>query len=51
MYKDDFYGFFSNRKEQILQRIERAMGKQIPREQMMEEEGRFVDNTIEDEEL
>lgn len=51
MYKDDFYGFFNNRKEQILQRIEKAIGKQIPRDQLIEEEGKFVDNSIEDDEL
>ncbi len=50
MYKDDFYGFFNNRKEQILQRIEKVIGKQIPREQLIEEEGEFVDNSIEDDE-
>ncbi len=51
MYKDDFYGFFNNRKEQILQKIEKAIGKQIPRDQLIEEEGKFVDNSIEDDEL
>lgn len=51
MYKDNFYGFFNNRKEQILQRIEKAIGKQIPRDQLIEEEGKFVDNSIEDDEL
>lgn len=51
MYKDDFYGFFYNRKEQILERIEKAMGKQIPREQMIEEEGKFADYTIENDEI
>ncbi|MGB4491165.1 MAG: DUF262 domain-containing protein [Bacteroidales bacterium] len=51
MYEDDFYGFFNNRKEQILQRIEKAIGKQIPRDQLIEEEGKFVDNSIEDDEL
>jgi Uncharacterized conserved protein len=50
MYKDDFYGFFNNRKEQIIQRIEKVIGKQIPREQLIEEEGKFVDNSIEDDE-
>lgn len=51
MYKDDFYGFFSNRKELILQRIEKAIGKQILRGKTIEEEGKFVDNTIEDDEI
>jgi len=49
LYNDDFYGFFYNRKEQILQKIEKAMGKQISREQLLEEEGTFVDNTIEED--
>ena len=52
MYKDDFYGFFNDRKEQILQRIEKAMGKIIPRDQVVLEEGVYVDNTIdEDDEM
>lgn len=50
LYKNDFYGFFADRKEQILKRIETAMGKQIPREQLLIEEGDFVDTTIEDDE-
>ena len=50
MYSDDFYGFFNSRKELILQRIENAMKKQIPREQIVEEEGEFVDNLIEEDE-
>lgn len=50
MYNDDFYGFFNNRKELILQRIENAIKKQIPRELIIEEEGEFVDNLIEDDE-
>ena len=49
MYNDDFYKFFSHRKEQILQKIEKAMKKQISREQFIEE-GEFVnDIDIEDE--
>ena len=50
LYNDDFYGFFDNRKEQILLRIEKAMGKKIPRDQIIEEEGKFIENTIEDDE-
>lgn len=42
MNKDDFYGFFEYRKEQILQKIEKAMGKSIPRNQ--KEEGEFNEN-------
>ena len=49
MHNDDFYGFFNNRKELILQRIENAMKKQIPREQIIEEEGEFIDNVVEEE--
>jgi hypothetical protein len=41
---DDFYGFFNERKEKILQRIELAMGKTIPREMILEEEGNFQED-------
>ena len=51
MYKDDFWGFFNDRKEQILLRIEKAMGKTIPREQLSIEEGNYIDPPNEDEEL
>jgi hypothetical protein len=51
MYNDDFYGFFNDRKELILQRIENAMKKQIPRDMVIEEEGKFVDNSIENDEI
>lgn len=44
MYKDDFYGFFADRKQRILEKIEGAMGKKIAREQEYQEEGVFVDN-------
>ena len=50
MYQDDFYGFFNDRKEQILQRIEGAMGKTISREQTIEEE-RFVEDSDEDNDI
>lgn len=43
MYQDNFYGFFADRKEKILQKIEAAMGKIIAREQVMMEEGYYVD--------
>jgi len=43
MYNDDFKSFFEDRKEQILQRIEKAMGKTIARDQLIPEEGIFVD--------
>jgi len=51
MYQDDFYKFFNDRKEQILQRIEKVMGKTIPREQSIEEEGIFVDDSVEDNDI
>jgi len=50
MYQDDFYGFFNDRKEQILQRIERAMEKTISREQTLEEES-FVEDSDEDNDI
>lgn len=43
MYKDDFPGFFSSRKEMILQRIEKAMNKTIPRDYVPQDEGEFID--------
>ncbi|HUW08067.1 MAG TPA: DUF262 domain-containing protein [Williamwhitmania sp.] len=49
MYSDDFYGFFNNRKNQILNRIEQAMGKTIARDQAIYEEGQFI-NSSDDEE-
>jgi hypothetical protein len=42
LYNDDFKSFFADRKEQILQRIEQAMGKPISREQVLPEEGTFM---------
>lgn len=42
MYADDFANFFSDRKEKILQRIERAMNKSIPRGTMQTEEGIYL---------
>ncbi len=45
LYNDDFNNFFADRKEQILQRIERAMGKPISREQVLPEEGEFMGDT------
>ena len=44
MYNDDFYGFFADRKEQILQRIEQVMGKTIVRDQEVQEEGVYDDD-------
>jgi hypothetical protein len=43
MYQDDFYVFFADRKEKILQKIEAAMGKNIARDQEIPEEGSFID--------
>lgn len=51
MYNDDFYGFFADRKNQILQRIEQAMGKTIVRDQLIPEEGTFVDETVDNGEV
>ncbi len=47
MQTDDFYGFFNKRKEQILQRIEKAMNKQIPRDLIIEE-GILIEEEIEE---
>lgn len=47
MNKDDFNSFFEYRKEQILQKIEKAMGKPIPRTQNITEEGNFYDEESE----
>ncbi|HLW33794.1 MAG TPA: hypothetical protein VKX40_16150 [Aequorivita sp.] len=49
LYKDDFTGFFNDRKEQILQRIERAMNKKIPREEIHGEEGIFIGEEADEE--
>lgn len=43
LYADDFKGFFEDRKEKILQRIEQKMGKTIQREQIAEE-GVFLES-------
>ncbi len=49
MYKDDFYGFFDDRKEQIIQRIEQAMGKPILRDQPLPEDELVIDKSSEEE--
>lgn len=41
LYSDDFNGFFYDRKELILQKIEKAMNKKIPRGEIQMEEGVF----------
>jgi hypothetical protein len=53
LYRDDFYGFFNDRKERLLQKIEKAMGKEIPRtSQPFEEvEGNYFDNGEDEEEI
>ncbi|NQS76773.1 MAG: DUF262 domain-containing protein [Peptococcaceae bacterium] len=43
IYADDFEGFFNDRKEKILQRIEKAMNKPIPRDVMQAEDGTYID--------
>lgn len=48
MQTDDFYGFFNNRKEMMLQRIEKAMNKQIPRDFTIDE-GILIEEEIEGE--
>lgn len=49
MYNDNFEGFLADRREQILQRIEQAMGKTITREQQIVEEGKFINDSIDEE--
>jgi len=46
---DDFQAFFTDRKEQILQRIEKAMSKPISREQVLVDEGIFADTEAEED--
>lgn len=42
LYQDDFYAFFNDRKERILQKMEIAMGKVIVREYEVLEEGEYL---------
>lgn len=49
MHADDFINFFSDRKEKILQRIEKAMNKAIPRDVLQIEEGVYIADEIEEE--
>ena len=42
LYQDDFYAFFNDRKERILQKMEIAMGKVIVREYKALEEGEYL---------
>lgn len=50
MYNDDFVGFFDDRKEQILKRIEKAMGKQIPRELNSDADEDYHEDSSEEDE-
>ena len=43
LYADDFVSFFNDRKEKILQRIEKSMNKPILREAVQAEEGVYID--------
>ena len=49
LYADDFENFFIDRKERILQRIEKAMKKSIPREAIQAEEGIYLGEDSEEE--
>ena len=51
MYIDDFNGFLNDRKERILEKIENAMGKKIARDQREPEEGVYIDDGEEIEEI
>jgi hypothetical protein len=51
MYVDDFNGFLNDRKERILEKIENAMGKKIARDQREPEEGVFIDDGEEIDEI
>ncbi len=44
LYNDNFEEFFKDRKERILQRIEKAIGKQILRDSAIQEEGTYINN-------
>ncbi|HHW47354.1 MAG TPA: DUF262 domain-containing protein [Clostridiaceae bacterium] len=49
LYADDFEKFFNDRKERILQRIENAMNKPIPRDAIQLEEGVYISEDSEEE--
>lgn len=51
LYSDNFSAFFSDRKEQILQRIEKAINKNIPRGDTVLEEGTFSDNELPEDQI
>jgi hypothetical protein len=46
LHADNFYGFFKDRQEKILQKIEQSMGKTIPREIIIDEEGQFQEDEV-----
>ena len=48
LYQDDFKNFFNDRKEKILDRIEKAMNKSIPREVEQIEEGVYIEDEIDE---
>ncbi|HHU75864.1 MAG TPA: hypothetical protein GXZ24_03065 [Firmicutes bacterium] len=48
LYTDDFEGFFNDRKEKLLQRIERAMNKSIPRGAVPVEDGTYIEEDAEE---
>ncbi|HHX95723.1 MAG TPA: DUF262 domain-containing protein [Clostridia bacterium] len=48
LYADDFESFFNDRKEKILQRIEKAMNKPIPKGTAELEEGIYIGEDIEE---
>ncbi|MGC9472103.1 MAG: GmrSD restriction endonuclease domain-containing protein [Bacteroidales bacterium] len=49
MYRDDFKGFFHDRKERILKKIENAMGKPVVRDATIQEEGVYHGDEFENE--
>lgn len=48
LYQNDFKSFFNDRKEKILERIEKAMNKSIPREVEQIEEGVYIEEEIDE---
>jgi hypothetical protein len=50
LYSNDFKSFFQDRKEKILKRIEKVMGKTILRDISEQEEGIYIDTAEDDNE-
>ena len=48
LYTDNFMGFFNDRKEKLLQRIENAMNKSIPRGVVLAEDGIYIEEETEE---